>query len=148
MREIRGLHSLREQKNPRGSWYYLVYKSTTPIFYCSQSVLVFYSRPLENNRTSWERYKMGVVRLQTTPTRLLSNIYKSVVIAAGHGNKQYIGMTEPEFKTRFSNHQCSFKLKKHSTKTALSKYIWELKGSNTNYTIKWSIVRRASSYSG
>ena len=40
------------------------------------------------------------------------------------------------------------KLKKHSTKTALSKYIWELKGSNTNYTIQWSIVRRASSNSG
>ena len=75
-------------------------------------------------------------------------VYKAVVTATGHGSKEYIGMTEHKFKTRFNNHRCSFKLKKHSTKTALSKYIWELKGSNTNYTTKWSIVRRASSYSG
>ena len=35
-----------------------VYKPTTPIFYCSQSVLVFYSRPLENNRKwVWWLYK-------------------------------------------------------------------------------------------
>ena len=34
------------------------YKPTTPIFYCSQSVLVFYSRPLENNRKwVWYVYK-------------------------------------------------------------------------------------------
>ena len=35
-----------------------IYKPTTPIFYCSQSVLVFYSRPLENNRKwVWYVYK-------------------------------------------------------------------------------------------
>ena len=31
-------------------------------------------------------------------------VYKAVVTAAGHGNKEYIGMTEHELKTRFNNH--------------------------------------------
>ena len=39
-------------------FYNCFYKPTAPIFYCSQSVLVFYSRPLENNRKwVWYVYK-------------------------------------------------------------------------------------------
>ena len=37
---------------------HVLYKPTTPILYCSQSVFVFYSRPLENNRKwVWYVYK-------------------------------------------------------------------------------------------
>ena len=37
------------QDLPRG--YYVVYKPTTPIFYCSQENFLLFSRPLENNKT-------------------------------------------------------------------------------------------------
>ncbi len=48
--------------------------------------------------------------------------------------KIYIGMTEEEFKIRFNNHKTSFKHNKHSTKTALSLHIWDLKEKNINYS--------------
>ena len=63
-------------------------------------------------------------------------IYKATVTAAGHANKEYIGMTEHAFKTRYNNHQQSFKYKKYSTATALSKYVWQLKESQADYSIK------------
>ncbi len=56
-------------------------------------------------------------------------------------------MTEHSFKTRYNNHKLSFKHRKHSHNTVLSKYIWDLKD-NTVFSIKWSIVTRASSYRG
>ena len=44
------------QDLPRG--YYVVYKRTTPIFYCSQEVLSKIPKPIENNRKwVWWVYK-------------------------------------------------------------------------------------------
>ena len=60
----------------------------------------------------------------------------------------YIGMTEHSFKTRFNNYKVSFKHRKHSHDIVLSKYIWDLKDSDTDLSIKWSIVTRARSYRG
>ena len=57
-------------------------------------------------------------------------------------------MTEHSFKTRFNNHKVSFKHRKHSHDTVLSKYIWDLKDSDTYFPIKWSIATRARSYRG
>ena len=53
--------------------------------------------------------------------------------------KNYIGMTEGSFETRFNNHTSSFNHKKYSTKRTLSKYVWKLKDNNEDYSIKWSI---------
>ena len=64
------------------------------------------------------------------------------------GLQIYIGMTEHSFKTRYNNHKLSFKHRKHSHDTVLSKYIWDLKDDNTDFSIKWSIITRASSYRG
>ena len=50
-------------------------------------------------------------------------------------------MTENEFKFRFNNHKTSFKHKKHATKTALSKYIWDLKEKLCAYSINLSILK-------
>ena len=55
-------------------------------------------------------------------------------------------MTEGEFKTRFNNHIYSFNHKKHATSTALSRYIWDLKNKNENYSIEWSILKHARPY--
>ena len=57
-------------------------------------------------------------------------------------------LTEHSFKTRYNNNKLSFKHRKHSHDTVLSKYIWDLKDDNTDFSIKWSIITRASSYRG
>ena len=80
---------------------------------------------------------------------LVNNIvYKTTVTTASGNARVYIGMTEHSFKTRFNNHKASFKHRKHSHATVLSKYIWDLKDSNIDFSIKWSIITRASSYRG
>ena len=44
------------------------------------------------------------------------------------------------------NHKTSFNLYNHSSDTKLSKYVWSLKQSRRNYSIKWSILKRAAAY--
>ncbi|KAL9982995.1 hypothetical protein ACROYT_G005115 [Oculina patagonica] len=80
---------------------------------------------------------------------LVNNVvYKATVATTPGETKVYIGMTEHSFKTRFNNHKLSFKHRKHSHDTVLSKYIWDLRDNNTEFSIKWSIVTRASAYGG
>ena len=50
--------------------------------------------------------------------------------------KTYVCLTEGTFKTRYYNHACSFRNLKHINRTELSKYVWHLKDSNINYSIK------------
>ena len=63
----------------------------------------------------------------------LNLVYKETVSAQGHDDKTYIGMTEHAFKTRFNNHSLSFNHEKHSAKTTLSKYVWELKARKNRF---------------
>ena len=80
---------------------------------------------------------------------LVNNIvYKATVTTTSGETKVFIGMAEHSFKTRYNNHKLSFKHRKHSHDTVLSKYIWDQRGKNTDFSIKWSIVTRASSYRG
>ena len=51
-------------------------------------------------------------------------------------------------KERYANHTSSFRHKKDSNKTELSKHIWKLNENNQDYTIKWSILKHAISYTG
>ena len=53
-------------------------------------------------------------------------VYKAVV-KTEKSTKSYIGCCETVFKTRYSNHKLSFSKKTYSTRTALSKHIWNLK---------------------
>ena len=59
-------------------------------------------------------------------------VYKATVTAAPGDAKVYIGMTENSVKTRSNNHKVSFKHRKHPHDTVLSKYIWDLKDSDTD----------------
>ena len=59
--------------------------------------------------------------------------------------KRYIGLTETTFKTRYGNHVKSFKHRKYSKETELSKYIWELKDDNKVPIIKWKILKTITS---
>ena len=61
--------------------------------------------------------------------------------------KNYIGLTEGTFKQRYTQHKLSFRNRNYSNSTELSKHIWTLKDSNTNFTINWSILATAPAYS-
>ena len=58
----------------------------------------------------------------------------------------YVGLTENSFKTRHANHEASFNSFDKRNATELSKYVWELKNQNINYTIKWKLLKRAKPY--
>ena len=75
-------------------------------------------------------------------------VYEATVIQATGERKTYIGMTENEFKTRYSVHKSSFKHQKLANSTTLSKHLWELKSNNIEYQLKWRIIKRASAYNG
>ena len=57
--------------------------------------------------------------------------------------KSYYGTCEKNLIERYNNHTASFRNKTREKSTELSKYIWELKNSNTNYDLKWSIACKA-----
>ena len=75
-----------------------------------------------------------------------SVIYKATV-KTNFETKDYIGLTENDFKSRYHNHTLSFRSPKHRLQTELSKYIWNLKDKGTDYTISWKIIKQARSYS-
>ena len=61
--------------------------------------------------------------------------------------KSYIGACETTFKERWRNHMSSIRLEHKKTQTALSQYIWNLKQSNINYNITWTIEKQTHAYS-
>ena len=60
--------------------------------------------------------------------------------------KEYIGATEPTFKTRFGNHKHSFNNVGLRQSTSLSKYVWTAKERGDNFNIKWDMQQKAFPY--
>ena len=60
----------------------------------------------------------------------------------------YIGITKPEFKKRFHNHQTSFRHEEYRSSTELSKKVWELKDNNQDFTISWKVIKKAFPHRG
>ena len=75
-----------------------------------------------------------------------SIVYQTEVKTGDGQTKQYIGMTERPFKTRYTMHKQSIRNSKYQHSTALSKYIWEYKSKGKSCEIKWSIMKRAIRY--
>ena len=74
-------------------------------------------------------------------------VYKATINTGKiQDTKHYIGMTSNTFKERYRNHIKSFTHKEYSNETELSKYVWHLKQNKTDFTIKWSIVKKSISY--
>jgi hypothetical protein len=72
-------------------------------------------------------------------------VYKAVIkTKEDRETKEYIDMTANDFKVIYRNHMKSLKHNKYEYETELSKYVWKLK---KDYWIKWSILKRAPSYS-
>ena len=77
-----------------------------------------------------------------------SIVYKAEVSTCDTGDrKEYIGMTANSFKERFNNHKKSFNNEKYEKETELSKYIWKLKKNKKDYSVSWSILKRAPAFS-
>jgi hypothetical protein len=77
-------------------------------------------------------------------------IYKKSTVTTNNTNdtKHYIGIAATTFKERYANHISSYRHKKRLKQTELSKNIWKLKENNQDFTIKWSILKHAISYTG
>ena len=59
--------------------------------------------------------------------------------------KTYYGLAGSTFKQRYYGHRNNL-LNRESCGTALSKYIWYLKDRNVNYSLTWSIKKKAHVY--
>ena len=75
------------------------------------------------------------------------NIIYQASVKTDRGVETYVGLTGDHFKSRFRNHTASFRDQRKKNTTELSKHIWELKNNNTEFTITWKILARASCYS-
>ena len=65
-----------------------------------------------------------------------SVVYQATVTRNDNNTSEtYVGLTEPDFKTRHRNHIASFRHAKHKISTELSKHIWTLKNDNIDYSI-------------
>lgn len=77
--------------------------------------------------------------------RVSNVVYKCCVHAAGKRDKSYVG-SSLDFKSRFRAHINSFSNSKHMADTTLAVYVSELKNSNTDYNLKWSILDRLPNF--
>jgi len=73
-------------------------------------------------------------------------IYKAEVISEGLENETYTGVTSQTFKKRFYGHSSSFSNRDSTTSTTLSSYIWDLKDSNCDFDIRWSVIDRGKPF--
>ena len=72
-------------------------------------------------------------------------VYKAEV-STNTTYKEYYGVSEGEFKSRYNNHTQSFRHIFHINDKELSKYLSTLKANGTDYHLKWSIKSYASRY--
>ena len=72
-------------------------------------------------------------------------VYRATVTTA-EKTETYVGMTMNQFKDRWSIHDGDFKDPERRINTELSSYVWDLKDQNTQYEIRWDLVRRANPF--
>ena len=77
---------------------------------------------------------------------LTKEIVYQTTITTKDTTETYIGLTASEFKTRWRNHKTSFTHEKRKNDTELSKYLWQLKDKQEEYSIAWRIVAKAKPY--
>ena len=72
-------------------------------------------------------------------------VYRATVEDENQNIKTYTGLTRNTFKRRFSAHKYSFNHRGENS-TTLSTHLWKLKDENTDFTIRWNIIDRASEF--
>ena len=72
-------------------------------------------------------------------------LYKATV-ESNNNKRNYFGLCETDFKTRFYNHTQSFKYREKNKATELSKFIWANRELGIEPQLSWSIVKYAQPY--
>ena len=75
------------------------------------------------------------------------NVVYEATVRTADTTKEYVGPTASEFKTRHAAHKTSMRHERYANSTELSKYIWQLSNQQTEYSLSWTILERASPYS-
>ena len=78
---------------------------------------------------------------------LVKEVVYQATITTAESSETYVGLTATEFKTRWRNHQMSFKHESKKNDTELSKHLWQLKDQKKDFAISWKILAKAKSYS-
>ena len=75
-------------------------------------------------------------------------VYQATVTEQDSGKEEtHTGITGNQFKTRFNNHNSTFRHSSKRNNTSLSNYIWTLKDKQIEYKIRWEIIAKCQSYS-
>ena len=78
---------------------------------------------------------------------LVKEVVYQATITTAEGTETYVGLTATEFKTRWRNHQMSFRHDSKRNDTELSKHLWQLNDQKKDFQISWRILAKAKSYS-
>ena len=78
---------------------------------------------------------------------LAKEVVYQATITTAESTETYVGLTATKFKTRWRNHQMSFKNESKKNDTELSKHLWQLKDQKKDFAISWKILAKAKSYS-
>ena len=72
--------------------------------------------------------------------------YQVTVVEEGKPDEQYVGVTEPPFKGRYNNHTSTFRHREKRINSALAGHICKLKYEGREYTLKWRILQKHTTY--
>ena len=107
---------------------------------------VLFRRPAKSWSTHQLRNTPQTLQLCREPEKcplkgecLVKEVVYQVTITTAESTETYVGLTATEFKTRWRNHQMSFKHENRKNDTELSKHLWQLKDQKKDFTISWKI---------
>ena len=72
-------------------------------------------------------------------------VYQATVTQQGQVDK-YVGLTERKLAARHKEHYTNFENRNPKNSTSLSRKIWKLDDTHTNYEIKWKILQQCRPY--
>lgn len=72
-------------------------------------------------------------------------VYKANVKTVIGTTHPYIGLAE-NFKTRWYDHNKTFRNRRYRGSSELSKLVWDLKDKSIDFQIEWTILKRSKSY--
>ena len=111
------------------------------------SVIHKHNKSIMNAEKETESRKCNCPRNSTCPLDgncLQKNLIYKAAVSSGEDTKFYYGLCEPEFKSRLANHKKAFKNRVYMKDTELSKYVWDLKDHNKEFSIKWTLESTAA----
>ena len=125
------------------------------------SFIVSYSC-MQNVNSAISSHNRKVLNQPTTPARscnctdrtrcpldgkcLTTALVYGSAVTADDESGNYVGISEPPFKSRRSDHRTSFNDRRYENKTDLSKKVWELRDKGKLPHISWSIIRKSTPY--